>query len=433
VEQIKLDNSSQDPTFLRETIGTQILRGMDIPSSQSGFARLTVNGTDAGFFVMLEPMDDQFLKRVLGDDQGPLYGMISGRWGQGLKPMDRALDWYEPQTSVGGDGHEIENAARILATGDINTIETVIDAEGFFRESISRSVMGGYDTFSADGNNFYLYVDNGKIKIIPWDLDYELGNGAVSTALSVDLTRPDLASPWSANPVNGADYVDPVLAWNLSQGADPQKVVDELLNGPMEWNAIDAEIVATAARIQPEVQTDLLGYGPVFDRFVADLRLFLHSRSAQLAGREVAVCDPLPAGSFSLSQLSPTGTVGWGALDLDGGYWGPGFTVAGNHYCTGAFAHAPSVVTLQIPAGITTLHGKAGLQDWNQVCGDGAVFSVTQNGQTLWSSDVRHNYDAATDLGTVLIQPGNLELRVSPNGEYSCDTAVWVDVQVSEN
>ena len=51
-------------------------------------------------------------------------------------------------------------------------------------------------SFSADGNNFYLFVDEGQVRIVPWDCDVDLGVWYLPTALSVDPRQPWLTSPW---------------------------------------------------------------------------------------------------------------------------------------------------------------------------------------------------------------------------------------------
>lgn len=433
LEQLKLDNSSQDPGYLNERIGTEVLRELGVPAARTGWAEVTVNGDPAGFFVILEPIDDRFVKRWYGDADGPLYGMVSGWYSQGLNPFPAAYPdpstWYDCQTAVKSDGQELVEAARRLAEGSDAEVAEVVDLDEFLRVSVARSVMGGIDTFSADGNNYYLYSDHGRLSQIAWDLDADLGYPyAFANAFAVNPRAPWLTSPWSVNPATGAPYTDPVLLRHLAMGADPDAVVAEVLAGPLDHAEVDAKIVASADLIRDAVWNDVLGYGPAFGPRVADLRMFLHERSSALAGHDVADCTEPDDGSVPVSAMSPTGTVGWGALTVDATNWGPGFSVNGEHTCRGLFAHAPSDVTVTVPAGVTRLTGAVGLQDWAQVCGDGAAFSVVQGGTTLWSSGVVRGYADAVPFA-VDVAPGALRLVVSPNAEYSCDTAAWLDVR----
>lgn len=435
LEQLKLDNSSQDAGYMNERVATAVLRRMDVPAARTGWAEVTVNGSHAGFFVLLEPIDDRFLRRWYPDADGALFGMISGWYSQGLNPFPVGygdpLTWYDTQTAVESDGSELTEAAERLANGTDAEVEEVIDLDQFLRVGVTRSVMGGIDTFSGDGNNFYLYVHDGRLSQIPWDLDADLGYPwAYSLAMSVDPRAPWLTSPWSTNPVTGGPYTDPVLLRHLAMGADPDAVVEEVLAGPFEYALVDAEIVASAALIEPYVWDDVLGYGPSFGPRIADLRMFVHQRSSRLAGRDVADCSDPDDGSVPASALSPTGTVGWGELLVDETYWGPGASIAGDHSCGALFAHAPSQVSIEVPLGMSTLTGRVGAQDWVQVCGNGMTFQVWQNGVELWASGVVMNYDKAVSMGSVAVVPGTVELVAGHNGEYSCDTAVWADVRV---
>ncbi len=435
LEQLKLDNSSQDFGFLNERIVTAALRGYDVPAARTGWAELWVNGDYAGFFVVMEPIDDRFLERWFGEADGPLYGMVSGYYSQGLNPLPVGyadpLLWFDNQTSVVGDGTELLAAAEALAIGDDAEVRAVVDLDQFQRVGIARSVMGGIDTFSGDGNNYYLYVHDGRLVQIPWDTDADLGYPyAFANAFLVDPTAPWVMSPWSVNPVTGAPYTDPVLLRHLAMGLDVQAVVDEVLAGPFDPDRVDADIVASAALIEAAVADDVLGYGgDRFEQRVADARLFVRQRADRLAGHEVSTCADLGAASTALADLSPTGTVGWGNLDLDGTQsWGPGLVVGGEHFCTGAFAHAPSRITLTLPAGTTRLVGAAGLHDWVQRCGDGATFEIWQGDARLWVSNLRQTYDPPTafDLD---VEPGAIDLITAPNGEYTCDTTSWLDVR----
>ncbi len=430
LDELKLDNSSQDYGYLNELLATSALRRAGVPASRTGWVRLHVNGEPAGFFVLLESVDDRFVERWFGHDQGALYSMNAHNWGQGLNPMDEPLFWYEPETSFGGDGSELKAAAEALRAMDADQIEALIDTEGFFRESVARSVMGSLDSFSADGNNFYLFVDEGQVRVIPWDCDVDLGVWYTSTALAVDPEQPWLTSPWSYNSQSYAAYTDPVLVWNLQQGRDPGALIEELLAGPLDWATLDAEAVAAVELIRDDVHEDVFGVGSSFEVRAHAVRLFLHSRWSALAGRDVADCEPVD-GALQVADLDPQGSVGWGSLMVDGNDWGPGLMIGGEHHCTGLFAHAPSTVTLQLPEGYAELSGGAGMQDWGRAaCGDGGVFSVWQGETELWRSGAVLEYEPARSFGPLPVSPGELTLRVEANAGYSCDTSAWVDLEL---
>ena len=86
---------------------------------------------------------------------------IDGIRGHGLMPLDDALAYFQYNTSVTGDGSDLEDLTRIVAEGSDEELSAVLDLDGFFTESIVRTLAGSQDSFSADGNNFYLYNDPG--------------------------------------------------------------------------------------------------------------------------------------------------------------------------------------------------------------------------------------------------------------------------------
>lgn len=431
LDELKLDNSSQDVGYLNEYVCTAAMRAAGVPASRTGWARLTVNGTFAGFFVVLESVDDRFVERWFGHDDGGLYSLNDHNWGQGLNPMADPLTWYETETTFGGDGSELAAAATALASGTMAEVRARVDVDGFVRESVARSIMGSQDSFSADGNNFYLFDDHGRVSIIPWDFDVDLGAWYPVTALTVDPRHPWTTSPWSYNSRSHAPYTDPVLVRALADGADVDRLIDELLAGPLSWESLDAYAAAGAALIRADAEADVLGRGAALGQRAFDLRLFLHARWSALRGGEVAHCPPAPPGVRRAADLGVTGTVGWDTLRIDHtAQWGPGFMVAGEHACTGLFAHAPSTLTFDVPAGYGRLRGKAGLQDWRQRCGDGAAFAIRQGGVELWASGLRRNYDPALEF-VVELAPGPVTLVTTPNGEYTCDTTSWLDLELS--
>ena len=434
LDELKLDNSSQDWGYLNERIGTEVIRGMGLPAARTGWATVTVNGAAVGFFVVMESIDDRYVERWYGHDDGPLYSTNEHYYGLGLNPTDDdMLTWYEPQTSFEGDGLDLEALVEVIATGSDEQLLEVLDLEQFMRVSVTRSVMGSLDAFSADGNNFYLFDDQGQWKLLPWDFDAELGYPYYfETALGVDPWQPWTSSPWSYNCVTYADYEDPVLKRALAMGMDPQAVIDEALEGPLDWETVNPKVREAADLIRDHVWDDYLGYGAYFECRQANLQLFLHTRLSNLAGRDVADCPDPDDGVLRVADLGPTGSVGWGNLLVDSSNWGPGLMINGQHYCSGLFAHAPSTVSISVPDSYGTIRGAVGLQDWNRttVCDNGATFEIHQAGQLLWSSELIQGYQDAVAFGPVAVQPGSVELIAGDNGNYSCDTTAWLDVEL---
>ncbi len=419
LEQIKLDSSTQDAGFLNEAVGTAVLRAMDLPAARSGWANVTVNGAHVGLFVVLESIDDGFVKRWFGHDDGALYSIGTWRYGQGLNPITwgTVADWYEPQTSVGGDGSEIVAAIEVLASGSDADVRAAIDVDRFTRIAVARAAIGAIDAFAADGNNFYLYDDHGVLAPIAWDLDADLGYPYYfDNALSMGLEEPWLWSHARYNPVTGAVYSDPVHTRAVAMGWDIDGYLAELLAGPLEWEALDAEVARQAAVIHDSACADTYHSCASFEHRVVDLRFFLHSRLATLAGGEVAEC-----------RASRTPTVVSGTALVDSTRWAPGFMVGGEHHCNGLSVTAPTTVSIRVDAG--TLSGAVGVHDQNMNPCAGDTFSIAQSGVTLWEGSAAA-YAPAVPFA-VAVGEGVVELTAVGAGA-GCDAAVWVDLRVGE-
>jgi hypothetical protein len=450
LEQLKLRNSYLDASFLHDALGPWLLRRAGVPASRTGWARLTVNGVAVGFYTVMESIDDRFLKRQFGNDDGPLYS-IDGIRGHGLMPLSDPLAYFQFNTSVTGDGSDLVDLTRIVATGSDDALAAVVDLDTFFDESIVRTLSGSQDAFSADGNNFYLYDDpgedvdptdlHGTWHVIPWDYNFDFTTFGLIPALSVEPARPWATSDYAFDPTTGAPYEDVLMERQIASGRDVDAEVRALATGPLAFPDIAARVGAWRALVADDVATDPIGGATAFAHAVDDDLLYLHMRLSNTLGAEVATCASFEPDAIPVRDLAPAGTVGWSTLTTDGWVWSGqpgscvtspdachGFDVADTHYCTGLFAHAPSTVTITVPAG--TLRGAVGLQLFGEDCSTGVQFRVEQGGATLWQSGVLTSYSAAEDLGEIPLVAGTATLVADPLGDYSCDTASWVDVRL---
>lgn len=292
-----------------------------------------------------------------------------------------------------------------------------MDVERFTRIAVTRSAMGAIDQFAADGNNFYLYVDNGRITPIAWDLDADLGYPYYfSNALEMGLEEPWLWSHARYNPVTAALYSDPVHARAVAAGWDVNGWLRTALAGPLDWGRLDRQIAGYTETIRAAACADTYTSCDSFERRVIDLRFFLHTRLARLAGREVADCGPAP-------EWAPTAVEG--SAMTGGSTWGPGFMVGGVHACNGIYAPAPSRVALTVGAG--DFSGAAGVHDQNMNASAGVHFVILQEGVTLWEDTVL-GYETATRF-SVPVTAGSV-LLVATGGSPSYDGASWVDLIV---
>lgn len=415
LEQLKLDGSTQDAGFLNDPVAAWVLRELDLPAARMSWATVYVNDVQWGFYVVMEPIDDVFLSRWFDGEEGALYGTWDWRYGQGLNPITWGgpLDWYVPQTSVQGDGSDIVAAMNAVATGTDQELAAVVETEPFQRISATRAMLGAIDMFAADGNNFYLYNHEGRISMVPWDMDADLGYpGYFTNAVEMGLEEPWLWSHARYNPITGAVYSDPLYARMIASGWDLDSWVAQATSGPLDWATIDAKVAAFAEVISVAACQDNYHGCTSHQRRVADLRMFLHTRLSRIAGSEVAQCPDPPPLSFLQAGVP---------VAADTTPWGPGFVINGEHHCGGVYAAAPNVLTTQVQGG--QFYGAVGMQDWNQACSGTSDFTISQGGTVLWQALAVPAYQGALAF-SVPVDAGELTLSTSLIG--NCAAAAWV-------
>lgn len=418
LEQLKLDGSAQDAGFLNDPLAAWVLRSLDLPAARQSWVVVYANGERWGFYTAMEPIDDVFVKRWFDGPEGHLYGTTDQRYGQALNPMTPGgpSDWYKPETALGGDGSDIVAASEAIAIGTDEQVAAVVDTEGIMRVSATRVFMGATDSFPADGNNFYLYNHAGRITMIPWDMDVELGGLAshFTNAVEMGLDQPWLWSHYRINTLTGLPYSDTLYARTLAGGWDMAGWLATVMAGPLDWATIDAKVVEFENVIGADACLDRYHSCVAHQRRIADLRMYLHTRLSRLAGAEVATCPPSDGRTYA---------DGGGAVVGDSTSWGPGFVINGQHHCAGVFAGAPRTITTTVVAG--NLAGAVGMADWNQQCNGTSVFKVVQGGVTLWQSPAIGAYQDAVPFD-VAVAAGTVTLSTTLTG--GCAQAAWVDL-----
>ena len=210
--ELVLDNSLQDPSFLRERLSMLLFRRMGIAAPREAYARLYVNDQYAGLYSMVEAIDSQFLARNFGEEAGHLHEY---HWteppfhfeSQGDDWERYARDRFEPRTRHNDSG--LESIGHLVrATNEasdeefIERVSRFLDLKQFLKHVAVENYLA-----EADGllglwgmNNFYLYrfAETGRFQFIPWDKDVTFGNPGQSIGFNTDsnvLTRRALSQP----------------------------------------------------------------------------------------------------------------------------------------------------------------------------------------------------------------------------------------------
>ncbi len=190
MDRLTLNNNLQDPAHVKQCLSYKLMREAGVPAPRCNFSHLTVttvNGMTETTAVDLiyshvESIKDPFLRRHFGSDtdQGRLYeGTLSDFWSGSfrntIEPKTQSAmdDTTEIDALVAALEGNLSEAARLAA------IEGLVDVDDFLTFWAAEGLVGHWDGYQDDQNNFWFYVDpaDGLIRFIPWGTDDTWGQG----------------------------------------------------------------------------------------------------------------------------------------------------------------------------------------------------------------------------------------------------------------
>ncbi|HIL58421.1 MAG TPA: hypothetical protein EYG39_11005, partial [Rhodothermales bacterium] len=188
LDKLNLNGEHNDPTILRAKLAWDLLRDARVPGSRAGMARLVINGEDFGVYANVEHVDEEFLGERFRDPDGALFKCL---YPADLDYLGADPDTYRTLAPFGRPVYELvqgesdysELAAFIAALNLTplsqlpDVIEEHLDVNGYLRALAVDVLMGNWDGYAYNQNNFYLYYDPemGRFRYLPYDLDNTFG------------------------------------------------------------------------------------------------------------------------------------------------------------------------------------------------------------------------------------------------------------------
>ncbi len=253
IKKINLHNLAGDPSFLREYISYDLLRTIGIPASKTSYAKLYINDEYWGCYLAVEePEDKQFLKNNFGNSSGNLFdadGTTRLNW-KGNDP-----DSY-PELKLQTDAND-SSWKNILSWMDLfnndwsynfqQKLYRVFNAEQFLKVLATDVFLNNWDSYSANGRNFFIYDDvvaTKQLQWVPWDYNLAMWNN------DLPLFPKDINSSYQYKP----------LIWRIN-GNEVLKQqyynsFCKLLNGQFLLYPVAAKVQAAADLIRDAVTTD---------------------------------------------------------------------------------------------------------------------------------------------------------------------------------
>ena len=263
-----LNNCRQDPSLVRQCLSYAVFRAAGVPAPRCAFARVAVNGLPLGLYAQVEPIKKAFLHRWFAQDGGDLWeGTLSD-----FRP--EWLGTFEKKNHEGKPDHvSLAAVAAALEAPDEElsaALAPTVDVDAFLTFWAAEVVLGHWDGYAGNANNFYLYADpadGSRLRFLPWGVDATLQPGPSPFPASVMATG--------------------ILARRLYQHPSFRKKYVARLKTVLATAWDEAVLLSELERL--EALLSPLATDPGFAEAVAGVRQFI-------AGRRVAIEGQLEGG-----------------------------------------------------------------------------------------------------------------------------------------
>lgn len=231
LKKLNLKPNNNDPSMLRESMSWELYRRMNVPAARTSFVELYMNDEFMGVYQNVENIDDEFVNRRFGNEDGNLFKC---RWGATLEKSNdiNNNDLFELKTN-----EEVNDRSRLkklveVINSSVNSeweqnMEAIFDVDNYLRQMAVESMIGNWDGYAYNSNNYYLY-DNpatNKIHYIPYDLDNTWGIDWIGP----DWAKEDLMTWYS-------DWLDVRLTKQILKSEKYKKIYADYIKEVMtQW------------------------------------------------------------------------------------------------------------------------------------------------------------------------------------------------------
>lgn len=295
LKKLNLQNGFQDPSMMRDAIAYKLFRDNEIPASRTAYARLYLNDSYWGLYLMVEQIDKTFLAENFDSNDGNLYkcmGNTSLEW-QGTDFNAYANEFDLKTNETENDWTDFIDFVDIVNNSDAADFELEL-ANRFVLDDYLKILaldvmMNNWDSYYGQGRNFYLYhdIDEDKFQWIPWD--YNLSFMNVETELLIG----------NAVDFFGENYTEKWLTKNIFENENLKnqylQSICDLKNEYFTLAYLEGYIDQTAAIIETALDEDPNKFYSMYDFENGtderpDLKAFIGNRLSEIDA-EFAVLD----------------------------------------------------------------------------------------------------------------------------------------------
>ncbi|MBQ8552365.1 MAG: CotH kinase family protein [Clostridia bacterium] len=255
------------------------------------------NNTEGGF-AMPENFDPSSvdmaeIEEFIGNMGGNRGGM--GGFGGGMGSSDVKLQYIDDDPDsysnifssaktdyTEADAARLINSLKILSEGE--NIESAVDVENVIRYFVVHNFVVNGDSYTGTMiHNYYLYEEDGKMSMLPWDYNLAYGTFQGSNASSAVNDPID-------SPVSGDMSDRPMVAWIFNDEAYTElyhTYFEEFINQFFENGYLESVIDETYELIKPYVEKDPSKFCTFeeFETGAAAIKEFCLKRAESVSGQ----------------------------------------------------------------------------------------------------------------------------------------------------
>lgn len=189
LEKMNLNGEHNDPSIIRSKLCWDMLNSIGVPAPRANHVRLYINNQYYGLYISVEHIDDQFVKLRFGNSNGNLYKCLypadltyRGTNPNSYKFTANGYRVYDLKTNVEADDYsDIAKLIQVINQTSVSELpaklEPIFNVNTFLKYLAVEALVGNWDGYSYNKNNFYLYrnTSTGRFEFIPYDLDNTFG------------------------------------------------------------------------------------------------------------------------------------------------------------------------------------------------------------------------------------------------------------------
>jgi len=288
---------------------------------------------------------NQVQKKAGGENQQNIQGNLNGGFGGGMGGMSSSgvsLQYIDDESAsysaifdnsafdtTEHDYKRVIEALEKLSNGE--DLENTVDVEAVLKYFAAHTVVVNLDSYVSNiGHNYYLYEDDGKLTILPWDYNLAFGGFQSENASNVVNFPID-------TPVSGVSLADRPLLGKLLEVPEYLELYHEYLrqivDGYFNSGLFEQTVDSLNARISSHVENDPTAFFDydAYQAGVTELKelglLRAKSIEGQLDGIIPSTSEGQSADGNALVDasgvnLSALGNMGGGMGNMDGGMGG---------------------------------------------------------------------------------------------------------------